>query len=76
MEQLSPRQKESVDGLIYTSVDDARGSLRCNRYSEPVLRECLRIATRMGEKTRAKLFASALRRLEKTRQKKDQGGEQ
>jgi hypothetical protein len=68
-EHLNARQWDAVNDLTNTSVEDAHSSLSCSLYTEPVLRKCLEISQIRGEKTKVKLFTSALKKLEKRQAK-------
>lgn len=62
--EQADRLTRQARGLVNTSVDDCRNSL--NFVSDcAVLREGLRLSEEFGHVTRAKLFKSRIRKLEK-----------
>ena len=60
----SKSKSEQVSSLINTSVDDMQSGLWSYNNLD-VLRAALRTVKRRGEKTKAKILASKIRKLEK-----------
>ena len=61
---------ERASGLIYTSIEDMKSSLACAEangepYSVAMLKQALSMATKAGEKTRAKIIAAKIKKYEK-----------
>lgn len=60
---------KTVSYMVNTSVDDMRSSLECaeceKRLNIHTLRAALEVVTRRGEKTKAKMLASYIKKLEK-----------
>jgi len=63
----SATEKDQAEALVYTSVDDARSSLRCARKTGGTPRSVLTMARDLAAsleyKTKVQLFESELRRL-------------
>ena len=71
MAKLTKDEMRQVASLINTSVEDMNSSLNCNPgyYELPVLKKALEVVNRRGEKTKAKILDSKIRKLEKDAEK-------